>query len=98
MIVSLLQTGPRLLFGSSLLLVRTLRTHIDWSVCLPLIEMLVTHPRAVPWDELAAAFPNTTWDSARNQLRFLEGIVFLEKGLSLSMEFRHELFQATAAS
>jgi hypothetical protein len=94
MIVSLLETGPRLLLGSCSLLKETMRTRVDWSFCLPLIELLATRPRAVLWEELAAAFPGFNMESTNDQLRHLGGVVFLEKGLTLSEDFRDELGRA----
>jgi hypothetical protein len=67
---------------------------MDWSFASPLIEMLAARPRAVLWEELSGAFPGFNTEMTGDQLRHLGGVVFLEKGLTHSEDFRNELGRA----
>jgi len=88
-IVSMLEAWPRLILGSFSIWRDALRLT---NGCLPVIDLLIRQPRVVSWEELYAAFPNADWVSLSKQLHTFGGVVFLAKGLSLSEEFRGELW------
>ena len=60
---------------------------LDVERCSQLIAFLTSRPGAVPYEELRAA----GWEDWFDQLRSIEGVVFLEKGLNLTIELRKEL-------
>lgn len=90
MIADMLLSGPRLVTGSWKLWRESRRLGaVDEEGCSQLMAFLLTRAGAVPYDELRAA----GWEEWFGQLRSLEGVVFLEKGISLSEELRRELRQ-----
>ena len=90
-IVSLLETGPRLAFGCGRMLTEALRQRIDAHACSTVIAKLADSPRAVAWEDLREVFGDANWDSLIAQLRGVPGVVFLQKGLGLSEDLRNEL-------
>lgn len=88
----LFQTGPRLIHGGFALwrMVAALKA-IDPAFCIPYLEMLATTSGAVGWEKLGAVYGEDYVPIAVAQLRTIEGIVVLEKGLSLTAELRREL-------
>jgi len=46
---------------------------------------------SVPREELMAAWPDADWPRLWTQLRLIDGLVFLEKGVSLTEDLRNEL-------
>lgn len=60
---------------------------LDTEGCRQLLAFLASQATAVPYEELRAA----GWEDHIGQLRNVEGIVFLEKGLNLTTELRQEL-------
>jgi hypothetical protein len=88
MIASILLSGPRLVTGSWTLWREAAHLQaLDVEVCSQLLTFLLSRPEVVPYDELRGA----GWEEWLGQLRQLEGLVFLEKGLKLSSELRQEL-------
>jgi hypothetical protein len=88
MIADILLSGPRLLTGTWTLLQESKRLkQLDVDGCSQLITFLASRPLAVPYEELREA----GWEDWFGQLRNIEGVVFLEKGLNLSAELRKEL-------
>jgi hypothetical protein len=60
---------------------------IDENGCGELLAFLHSRPDAVPYEELKSA----GWEPWFGQLRYIEGVQFLQKGLVLSTELRNEL-------
>jgi hypothetical protein len=92
MVIDILETGPRLLTGSRTLFRQAdaLR-HMDPAGCAWVLLFLSGRSNAVPRDELIAAWPGGDWPKLWTQLRLIDGLVFLEKGISLRMDLRDEL-------
>lgn len=92
MILEILETGPRLLTGSRTLFRQAdaLR-RMDPAGCAWVLLFLAGRTNAVPREELIAAWPEAEWPKLWAQLRLIDGLVFLEKGLSLRMDLRDEL-------
>jgi hypothetical protein len=90
MIADILLSGPRLVTGSWQLWREAARLRsLDAEVCSRLLAFLLSRPEVVPYDELCEA----GWEEWFGQLRGLEGLVFLERGLKLSAELRQELLK-----
>ena len=88
MVADILLAGPRLVTGAWSLWRESRRlARLDAEGCAPLVAFLASRPAAVPYEELREA----GWESWFVQLRCIEGVVFLEKGLGLSGELRQEL-------
>lgn len=92
MIVELLETGPRLLTGARALFRQAdaLR-RMDTAGCAWVLTVLAGRTGAVPREELVAAWPDADWPRLWAQLRLIDGLVFLEKGISLTEDLRNEL-------
>ena len=92
MIVELLETGPRLLTGARALFRQAdaLR-RMDTAGCAWVLTFLAGRTGAVPREELMAAWPDADWPRLWAQLRLIDGLVFLEKGISLTEDLRNEL-------
>ena len=88
----LFQTGPRLIHGASALwrMVAVLKA-VDPAFCAPFLERLIRAPGAVSWGQLEIVYGSDHLPIAVEQLRAIEGVVVLEKGLSLTAELRREL-------
>jgi len=88
MIADILLSGPRLVTASSTLVRESSRLkQLDVDACSQLLAFLASRPSAVPYAELREA----GWEDWFGQLKNIEGVVFLEKGLNLSAELRNEL-------
>jgi len=88
MIADILLSGPRLVTGTWTLIRESSRLkQLDVEGCSQLLAFLANRPMAVPYEELREA----GWEDWFGQLRNIEGVVFLEKGLNLSAELRKEL-------
>jgi hypothetical protein len=90
MVADILLGGPRLITGAWRLWsdARWLAA-LDLSGCARLMEFLASRPAPVPYDELCAE----GWELWFGQLRGIEGILFLEKGMYMSGELRQELIE-----
>lgn len=94
MIVDILLSGPRLVTGAWTLARESGRLkELDVEGCSLLLTFLASRPLAVPYEELREA----GWEDWFVELRNIEGVVFLEKGLNLSTELRHELASLKAS-
>lgn len=88
MVADILLSGPRLVVGAWRLVKKSGRVkHLDENGCSQLLAFLERRPGAVTYEELREA----GWDEWLGQLREIEGVIFLDKGLSLSAELRQEL-------
>ncbi len=88
MIADILLSGPRLVTGAWTLVRESGRMQqLDADGCSQLLAFLASRPMAVPYEELRKA----GWEDWFAQLRNIEGVVFLEKGLSLTAGLREEL-------
>jgi hypothetical protein len=87
-IADILLSGPRLFMGSWNLWRESRRFGaLDEECCGQLLAVVASRHSAVPFDELREA----GWEEWFSQLRCIEGVVFLEKGLTLTPELRKEL-------
>ena len=94
----LLYTGPRLVTGSWGLFRRAGRMRrVDAEGCGAVLNLLATCPGSVSHEALAEAFPDRDLAALTRQLRDLEWVVPLEKGLSLTHDLRNELAPWVAA-
>jgi hypothetical protein len=93
MISSLLLTGPRLLSGAWGALGQTLRLmQLDVPACAVVIRLMVARGGRLDYEEISAL-------ALHNRLRgldFIEGVVFLEGGVSLTEELRAVLLDLGA--
>lgn len=90
MIADILLSGPRLVTGARTLLQESRRLRqLDVEGCSQLLAFLTSRPTPVAYEELREA----GWADWLGQLRNIEGVVFLEKGLNLTAELRKELVQ-----
>lgn len=90
MITDILMSGPRLVIGSWGMIRRTFQIkNFDAASCSQVIGLLFQREKCVPYDEMIEA----GWEPWFNQLRLIEGVNFLEKGICLSDELRNELKQ-----
>lgn len=88
LIADILFSGPRLITSSWNLWRESRRfVTLDEDYCSQLLDVLVSRHSAVPFEELREA----GWEEWFGQLRCIEGVIFLEKGISLSPELRREL-------
>ncbi len=92
MILEILETGPRLLTGArGLFRQADALRRMDPAGCSWVLTFLSGRTGAVPREELIAAWPHADWPRLWAQLRLIDGLVFLEKGISLTEELRDEL-------
>jgi hypothetical protein len=92
MITEFLYTGPRLVLGAGHLAreaVRTARMELYWSA--QVLELLSARSHAVTYEEIATAWPDADSQRIRMGLAWIPGIVFLNKGMSLTSDLRAEL-------
>ena len=93
MIADILMSGPRLTTGAWKLWRESRRLHfLDEAGCAQLLGFLASRPSAVPYEDLHQA----GWEEWFGHLRCVEGVIFLEKGITLSSELRQELQQLAA--
>jgi len=88
----LLYTGPRLVTGSWRLFRRAGRLRaLDVEGCGAVLNLLATCPGGVSNEVLGEALPDRDLAALTHQLRDLEWVVPLERGLSLTQDLRTEL-------
>ena len=88
MLADIVLSGPKLFSGSWNLWRESRRlSAMDEDNCSQLLGILVSRHSAVPFEELREA----GWEEHLGQLRCVEGVVFLEKGITLTSELRREL-------
>jgi len=94
MVADILLSGPRLVTGAWNLCRESMRlARLDETGCAELLAFLSRCDMAVPYDELRGA----GWEDWFGQLRSIEGVLFLEKGVGLSAELRKELSEFTGS-
>jgi hypothetical protein len=92
MIVEILETGPRLLTGArGLFRQADALRRMDTAGCAWVLTFLIGRAGCMPREELMAAWPDADWPRLWTQLRLIDGLVFLEKGISLTEDLRNEL-------
>lgn len=88
MVADVLLSGPRLVMGAWGLVAKVVRLkRLDETGCAELLTFLFGRAGAVTYEELKSA----GWEGWLPQLRCIEGITFLQHGLSLSGDLRDEL-------
>lgn len=88
----LFQTGPRLIHGAlGLGRMFSAIKSIQPPFCAIYLERLVRAGSAVTWEELKNIDGPESLKRAVNQLRSIDGVIFLEKGVTLPTELRREL-------
>jgi hypothetical protein len=86
----ILLSGPRLVSGTVTLVRQGLRwRRLDQEGCGVLLAFLLSRLDVVTWEELKSA----GWEEWCAQLRSVDGVQFLQKGLMLSGELRSELYR-----
>ena len=95
MIVEILETGPRCLTGAVAMFHRTTANlQGDVGGCASALAILMASPGAVPAEILAGYLPSGhEWRNVELQVKLIEGVVFVSRGLSLTDELRSELNQ-----
>ncbi len=89
-IADILLSGPRLITGSWNLWRESRRFGaMDEDCCSQLLVILASRHSAVPFEELREA----GWEEWFGQMRCIDGVIFLEKGISLSPELRREFLK-----
>jgi hypothetical protein len=92
LILEILETGPRLLTGARALFRQAAAMRrMDTTGCAWVLTALAGRTGSVPREELTAAWPDADWPRLWAQLRMIDGLVFLEKGVSLTEDLRNEL-------
>jgi len=92
MITEMIYTGPRLVLGARSLAVEACRARgINLEPCADVLYLLASRGTAITFEELTAARPDVDPVKLKNDLARIPGVVFLEKGLSLSNDLRQEL-------
>ena len=88
MVADILLSGPRLVTGAYQLVVKGFRLRkLDADGCAGLLAFLHAQEHAVSYDDLK----NAGWEPWFDQLRYIDGVQFLKKGLLLSEDLRGEL-------
>ena len=98
-VTDILSSGPRILVSSRRTFGKSLRwRRLNVESCAQVLEILAQSDRAVPRQELAGQLsPAVHWPEIEQQLRDIEGVLLLERGLTLNQELRLELNQLTHA-
>ena len=98
-LTDILSSGPRILVSSRRTFGKSLRWwRLNVEPCAQVLEILVQSDRAVPRHELSGQLsPAVHWPEIEQQLRDIEGVLLLERGLTLNQELRLELNQLTHA-
>jgi hypothetical protein len=92
MIAEIIYTGPRLVLGARSLVCEAYRARgLNLEQCAEVLHLLASRGTAVAWEEFAAIWPDIDQINLKNGLARIPGVVFLEKGLSLTDDFRREL-------
>ena len=91
-VIELLETGPRLLTGARVLFQQAAALRrMDTTGCAWVLTALSGRTGSVAREELMAAWPDADWPRLWTQLRLIDGLVFLEKGISITEDLRSEL-------
>ncbi len=85
-------TGPRLITASWRACRKAFRLwNLDLDACSDLLQVLLAAGRAVSREELAGRLANCDLPELERQIRNIEGVIFLNDGLTLTGELRSEL-------
>jgi hypothetical protein len=88
MFADVLLIGPRLVAAAPAFIAQGFRLRsMDANACGDLLACLYSRPHAVPFEELTAA----GWEGWFDQVRCIDGVQFLQKGVTLSSDLRSEL-------
>ncbi len=91
-ITQILYIGPRLVLGAKSLAREAYQSqNFKAEECARVLRSLVSAERAMTYEELNTFQPDTEWAVLKDSLARIPGVVFLEKGLSLTDELRKEL-------
>jgi hypothetical protein len=97
MITDILCVGPRLVLGTVALVRAALRwRQFNAADCAWVLQSLVYKGSAVGDDEFCAGLEGRDWNQLKRVVAQLPGVVFLEKGLSLTEDFRREMLAVAA--
>jgi hypothetical protein len=92
MIAEILYTGPRLVLGARSLACEAYRSRSFSSAeCARILQLLVSRENAVTYEEFGVMQQDTDWIKLKSNLARFSGVIFLEKGLSLTDDLRQEL-------
>ena len=92
MISDLLHTGPRLLLGFWFLIreaIHLRRTKID--DCAKVLALVAEKDNASTWEELGTMLSDLDWPQINQQLIHIRGVVYLEKGITMTPALREEI-------
>jgi hypothetical protein len=91
-ITEILYVGPRLVLGALSLAREAYRSrNLEMEDCAQVLQLLASRQNAVTYEEFKTSQPNADWAMLNNSLARVPGVVFLEKGLSLTDDLRKEL-------
>jgi hypothetical protein len=91
-ITEILYLGPRLVLGALSLAREAYRSRkLATAECARILQLLVSRENAVTYEEFRTVQPEADWATLKNSLARIPGVVFLEKGLSLTDDLRKEL-------
>jgi len=91
-ITQILYLGPRLVVGALPLAREACRSrHLKTVECAQVLQLLASHESAVTYEEFRTVQPEADWTMLKNCLARVPGVIFLEKGLSLTDDLRKEL-------
>ncbi len=95
----ILSTGPRLLYSAWLTFGKSRRRwQLNAGPSARVLAVLLNADKSVPRPLLAEQLPPALhWPNVERELHEIEGVLFLERGLTLSQELRSELNQITHA-
>jgi hypothetical protein len=92
MIAEILYTGPRLVLGARSLACEAYHSRSFSSAeCARILQLLVSRENAVTYEEFGVMQQDTDWIKLKSNLARFSGVIFLEKGLSLTDDLRQEL-------
>lgn len=97
MISDLLHTGPRVLLGCWVLILDAIqlrRTAV--ADCAAILSVIIEGEDAGTWEELGTARPDLDWARLRQQLKRIRGVIYLEKGVTVTPELRKALREIAA--
>jgi hypothetical protein len=99
LITEIIYTGPRLVLGARSLAVEACRARVfNLELGAWVLQLLASRGTAVTFEEFADIWPDADLVKLKNDLARIPGVVFLEKGLSLTEDLRRELAEPVTAS
>jgi hypothetical protein len=92
MITEIIYTGPRLVLGAGSLVREAYRSRsFNLQPCAGVLQLLASRGAAVTYEEFATTWPDVDLLKLKNELARIPGVIFLEKGLTLTDDLRQEL-------